>query len=574
MRRRGRSEGARWLVGRGVARLAFVSMAALLVLPFGGTAIGAAAANAASATTCSGTKASPATLAGGTYSSVTVTGVCGVNGGQVVVTGNVTVDGSNAALVASFARNAHGAGTSGITVRGNILVDNGATLFLGCFASSSPCNDDPNKNTNPTLNSPDVVNGDVIATNALALIVHDSTIVGDLRDSGGGGGAFSGSGKNCTPTGIFTKFGSPAFTDFEDSMVGGNVSVVGLQSCWLGALRDMVGGSVSFLNNTMADPDASEVLTSTIQGNLICAGNSPANQFGDSHGSPDTVSGFATGQCSFGVLQRNPSIPTGTLEHLSVPSKTLPGYDLGATDGGVFSFGTRFFGSGASNTSAPISAGIATAPGGDGYWLTSVTGSVTNFGPNARVFGPGPSLPPTNPVVGIAAAPGGDGYWQAADEGSVSNSGPGAAFFGSAHGVHLNRPIVGIAAAPTGDGYDLVATDGGVFTYGPGAHFHGSTGSIRLNQPIVGMVIDPATGGYWLVAADGGVFSFDAPFYGSLGAIHLNKPIVGIVAAPTGNGYDLVASDGGVFAFGPGAHFQGSLGNIHLNAPIDGGALG
>ena len=573
MRPFGRFGGARWLVGRRGARLAFVSMAALLVLPFGGTAIGAAAANAASATTCSGTQSSPATLAGGTYSSVTVTGVCGVNGGQVVVTGNVNIEGSNGALVATFARNAHGSGTSGITVHGNILVDNGATLFLGCFASSSPCNDDPNP-SNPTLNSADVVNGDVIATNALAVIVHGSVIVGDIRQSGGGGGAFTGPGKNCTPTGIFNKFGSPAFSDVEDNIIGGNVSVVGVQSCFFGAFRDTVGGSVSYLNNTMADPDASEVLTNTIHGNLICAGNLPANQFGDSHGSPNTVSGFATGQCSFAVLQPNPAVPTGTLEHLSVPSKALPGYDLGATDGGVFSFGTRFFGSAAGTASTTPYVGIAAAPGGDGYWLANANGLVRNFGPNGRSFGSATSAVLTKPVVGIAPAPGGDGYWEAAGDGGVFNFGPSAPFFGSARNIHLNQPIVGIAAAPTGDGYDLVATDGGVFTYGPGAHFHGSTGSIHLNQPIVGMVIDPSTGGYWLVAADGGVFSFNAPFYGSLGAIHLNKPIVGIVAAPTGNGYDLIASDGGVFAFGPGAHFQGSLGNIHLNAPVDGGALG
>ena len=386
MRRRGRSEGARWLVGRGVARLAFVSMAALLVLPFGGTAISATAANAASATTCSGTQASPATLAGGTYSSVTVTGVCGVNGGQVVVTGNVNIEGSNGALVATFARNAHGSGTSGITVHGSVLVGSGATVFLGCFASSSPCNDDPNP-SNPTLNSADVVDGDVIATNALGVLVHGSVIVGDIRESGGGGGAFTGPGKNCTPTGIFNKFGSPVFSDFEDSMIGGNVSVVGVQSCFFGAFRDKVGGSVSYLNNTMADPDASEVLTNNIQGNLICAGNLPANQFGDSHGSPNTVGGFATGQCGFGVLQPNPAQPAGPLQHLSVPSNTLPGYDLGAADGGVFSFGTRFFGSAAGTASTTPYVGIATAPGGDGYWLANANGPVSNFGPNGRSFG-------------------------------------------------------------------------------------------------------------------------------------------------------------------------------------------
>jgi hypothetical protein len=569
----------RRLRGRRVARLTVVSVAALLVVPFGALG-GITIAAAAPATTCSGTQASPATLAGGTYSSVTVTGVCGVNGGQVVVTGDVTVEGSNGALVAAFARNSHGAGTSGLTVHGNILVGTGATAILGCFASSSPCNDDPNPNA-PTLNSADVVDGDVIATNALGVLIHGSAIVGDIREFGGGGGAFTGPGKNCTPTGIFNKFGSPVFSDFEDNVIGGNVWVVGLQSCFFGAFRDKVGGSVSYLNNVMADPDAAEVLTNDIHGNLICAGNLPANQFGDSHGSTNNVGGFATGQCGFGVLQPNPAPsagppanPAGPLQHLSQPSSTLQGYDLGAADGGVFSLGTRFFGSAAGTAATMPYVGIATAPGGDGYWLANAGGAVSNFGPNGRSFGSAASLALNKPVVGIAAAPGGDGFWEAAGDGGVFGFGPSAPFFGSAGSIHLNQPIVGVAAAPTGDGYDLVASDGGVFTYGPGAHFYGSTGSIHLNQPIVGMVSDPATGGYWLVASDGGVFSFNAPFFGSLGAIHLNQPIVGIAAAPAGNGYYLFASDGGVFAFGPGAHFQGSLGSIHLNAPIDGGALG
>jgi hypothetical protein len=570
MRLRDRSEGVRRMGGRRVARLAVVSVSALLVVPFGALG-GTTFAAAAAATTCSGTQASPGSLAGGTYSSVTVTGPCAVNGGQVVVTGNVTVEGPNGALVSTFAHNIHGAGTSGLTVHGNVLVGTGATAFLGCFASSQPCNDD-NQNA-PTLNSPDVVDGDVIATNPLGVVVHDTTVVGDVRQSGGGGGAFSGPGKNCTPTGIFNKFGSPVFSDYEDSMIGGNLWVTGLQTCWLGTLRVQVGGSATFLNNTMADPDAGEILTNNIHGNLICAGNSPTNQFGDSHGSPDTVGGFATGQCGFGVLQPNPA-PAGPLQHLSQPSSTLQGYDLGAADGGVFSLGTPFFGSAAGTASTMPYVGIATAPGGDGYWLANAGGAVSNFGPNGRSFGSAASLALNKPVVGIAAAPGGDGFWEAAGDGGVFGFGPSASFFGSAGSIHLNQPIVGVAAAPTGDGYDLVASDGGVFTYGPGAHFFGSTGSLHLNRPIVGMVSDPATGGYWLVASDGGVFSFNAPFFGSLGAIHLNQPIVGIAAAPAGNGYYLVASDGGVFAFGPGAHFQGSLGSIHLNAPIAGGALG
>lgn len=65
-------------------------------------------------------------------------------------------------------------------------------------------------------------------------------------------------------------------------------------------------------NNTMADPDANEVLTNQIAGNMICTGNSPADQFGDSHGSSNVVGGFAVGQCGFGVLAPNPApVPAG-----------------------------------------------------------------------------------------------------------------------------------------------------------------------------------------------------------------------------------------------------------------------
>jgi hypothetical protein len=521
--------------------------------------------------TCGSASFPPASLAGGTYSSVTVTGLCAVNAGQVVVTGNVTVQ-PGTALVASFAKNVGGPGTSGITVDGNIDVGSGSVLFLGCEAAHSPCNDDPSK-TNPTLNSADTVKGSVIATDPLGVIVHLSTIGGDATQSGGGGGV------SCTPSGIFAKFGSPPFSDYEDNTIAGNMRVTGLKSCWLGGLRNKVGGSVTYSDNTLADPDANEILTSQIAGNLICSNDSPVMEYGDSHGSPNVVGGFATGQCAFAVKQPNPAAkpgpggnPAGPLTPIAVPSPTPQGYWLGATDGGVFSFGVPFFGSQAGVVSQPVS-GIAAVPGGGSYNLAGSEGAVYNHGP----FGAdctGLTTTPNQPVVGIAAAPGGNGCWLAAADGGVFSFGLNAPFFGSAGGITLNQPVVGIAATPGNDGYDLVAADGGVFTYGPGATFFGSMGGQHLNQPIVGIAMDPSTGGYWLVAADGGVFSFNAPFLGSMGGTTLNKPIVGIAAAPTGDGYYLVASDGGIFALGPGAKYQGSTGGIQLNAPVAGISLG
>jgi hypothetical protein len=579
-----------WIRRGRVAPLTLVTVSAILVLSFGalgGVAASAAPRAAASTFTCSGadTKAGAGTLIGGTYASVTVNGGCLVNDGNVTVTGNLTIETSKGALIAAFAKNDHtGSGASRLTVDGTIVVDRGATLLLGCYAKSFGCVDDSKKN--PTLNGPAFVHGSVIATDALGVITHDATIDGDAIVRGGGGGAFSGPGANCTPTGIFKGFGSPVYSDFEDSTIGGNVWVVGLQSCWYGTLRDKVGGSVSNVKNIMADPDSMEVLANKIRGNLICDGNfhghKPGDQFGDDQSSgPNVVGGYAVGECGFSVLEPHPAPndpagshnPAGPLQHLSVRSKSAQGYDIGSTDGGVFTFGAPFYGS-VANPGTPY-AGIATAPGGHGYWVANANAAVKAFGPNAQTPGSSnASFTTATPVVGIAAVPGGDGYWEAAADGGVFSSGRSAAFYGSAGGLKLVKPVVGLAAVPTGNGYDLVAADGGVFTYGPGAHFYGSTGNLKLNQPIVGMAIDPTTGGYWLVAADGGVFSFNAPYLGSLGNTHLNKPIVSIAAAPNGKGYYLVSSDGGVFAFGTGSHYQGSLAPTHSGAPVDGIALG
>ncbi len=553
-----------------------IVVAAVVVLPLG-VIEGSAAASAAApaATTCTGTSGSPGSLAGGTYSTVTVTGVCAVNAGQVIVTNDVSLL-AGSALIAAFATD-NGTGTSGLTVDGNITVASGASLLLGCEAAHFACIDDPNQ-TNPTLNSPDTVKGSIVATAPLGVVVHDSAIGADAVELGGGGGV------SCAPSGIFATFQSPVYSDYEDNTFGGNLRVSGLNSCWFGAIRNTVGGSATFANNTLGDPDASENLANHVGGNLLCPNNVPAIQYGDSHSSPNIVGGYATGQCAFSVTQPNPAAnepPTGTPPYspagpatpIAVPGPGRHGYWLVAKDGGVFAFGNKFLGSqGGQALTQPI-VGMAAVPGGSSYGLADASGVVYGHGPDGSDCA-GVTKTLNEPIVGIAPVPGGNGCWIAASDGGVFSSGSNARFLGSAGSIHLNQPIVGIATAPDGDGYYLVASDGGVFTFGPGAHFQGSMGGKHLNQPIVGMAVDPTTGGYWLVAKDGGIFSFHAPYLGSLGSVHLNQPIVGMAAAPTGDGYYLVASDGGVFTFGPGAHFQGSTGSLRLNQPIVGMALG
>jgi hypothetical protein len=262
------------------------------------------AASAAGGTfVCSGTSLPTAGVLSGTYNNVLVQGVCAVPAGPAVVNGTVTIA-PGGVLVAAF----H---SGQLTVQQDVVVQPGGTAILGCFATSSPCLDDPK--TPPTLNGPVTIQRDVLATGALGVLVHDGTIGRDVRASGGGGGV------SCDPPfpGVFGAIGSPAFSDFEDSSVGRDLSVTGLASCWVGILRVNVGRDIAYSGNTLADPDASEVHNNVVGRDISCSANSPAVQYGDAHdGTPNLVGRNASGECGFGVLQ--PNGPDGTLTPISV----------------------------------------------------------------------------------------------------------------------------------------------------------------------------------------------------------------------------------------------------------------
>jgi len=265
------------------------------------------------------------------------------------------------------------------------------------------------------------------------------------------------------------------------------------------------------------------------------------------------------------------SVRVITAASLSPFDGSLPRYTEVASDGGIFTFGSQYFGSmGGSHINQPMVGGAETCSG-PGYWTVASDGGVFTFG-GAPFFGsPAGGRPINKPVVAMAGTPDGLGYWLAASDGGVFAFGDGF-FHGSAGGMHLNKPIVAMAATPDGKGYWLVGTDGGIFNYGDAGYF-GSHGGSPLNAPIVAMAATPDGLGYWLFASDGGVFTYgDAAghYYGSHGGSHLNAPIVAAKAAPGGNGYWLIASDGGVFSYGPSATYLGSMGNSHLNKPIVG----
>jgi hypothetical protein len=275
----------------------------LSMLAFGPATI-ASASPAWTTHVCRGTPRSPGRLAG-VYWDVVVRGVCVVNHGPAFVQHDLIVA-HNGALIAAFGR-----WHSRLSVGHDIFVNSGGTAILGCEAAHFACLDDPHPKR-PSLRSHDTVGGDLLARGALGIVVHNSWFGHNIVDVGGGGGV------SCKPMGVFTVFKSPAYTDYEDNWVGGSIWVQRIHSCWLGALRNWIGWSATVSSNKMADPDAMEVLTNVVRKDLTCWRNTPAVQYGDSHGMPNRVGLHAFFQCGFHVLKPNPAGQHRHFEHISV----------------------------------------------------------------------------------------------------------------------------------------------------------------------------------------------------------------------------------------------------------------
>ena len=265
-------------------------------------------------TTCTGTLASPGTLAGTYWSNVTVNGVCFVDAGPASVRGSLTIS-PGSAVVAAFGLNDQTqSGNSSLSVGGDVVVQNGATLIMGCEPIFFTCLDDASAATGPgTLTSNGTVGGNVFGSHALAVVVHASSIGDNVILNGGGGG------QTCaTPTDSpsntpslelwATLANSAPYSDFEDATVGGNEIVANLATCWLGANRLQIHENLVMFNNQLADPDGIEILSNTISDNIGCWANSyvwdssEAN-FAPNAGlfpripQPNTVGGHRFGQC-------------------------------------------------------------------------------------------------------------------------------------------------------------------------------------------------------------------------------------------------------------------------------------
>lgn len=282
----------------------------------------------------------------GTYSWVVITGQCYMPVGTITIRNDLSV--APGALLDAVTPGDPVAGPvvpATVVVRGNVSVGPGAVLLFGCSPGIA-C-------SNPPGISNDRIGGNLSGYGALGVVVHSASIGGSVALFGGGGGT------NCNttpPTPPSTDAApapwsddaslanTPVYSDFEDTTVGGNLTINGLQSCWLGTLREQVGGSVTLANNALADPDALEVASNLISGNMTCYGNTAGGvstvQYGDSGGAPNTVGGWASGQCGFNVQVLNPPpealaqdtppqtcTPTTCIsEHISVSMHTLGTY--------------------------------------------------------------------------------------------------------------------------------------------------------------------------------------------------------------------------------------------------------
>jgi hypothetical protein len=317
-------------------------------------------------------------IAPGVYNSLVVTGVCSAPAGNVIIRGDLTI--APGALLDAVTPGdptttpllpAH------VVIGGSVWVGADGVFVLGCSPNIS-C---------PNAISDDSIGGSVTAVNALAVVIHSTSIGGSVSIDGGGGGAAGGAASGgCFTSAIPAPWsedanlsnpttGSPQFTDFEDNSIGGNLSIVGMQTCWMGSFRNQVGGSATFVNDGSSDPDGMEIDNNLVNGDMACWNDVPAVQFGDSGAAPNIVGNAASGQCGFNVEAPNPAPEadegTGILEHLAVPQWSLPTY-----------YGIRTITSEESAPPATTSAGqtLTLELGTEVYSGWGLNGSVTSKG--------------------------------------------------------------------------------------------------------------------------------------------------------------------------------------------------
>ncbi|MGA2211225.1 MAG: Ig-like domain-containing protein [Acidimicrobiales bacterium] len=346
---------------------------------------------------------------------------------------------------------------------------------------------------------------------------------------------------------------------------------------WTGVEMEGASAFDTSLVGGLAGFTPSGTITYNFFKNSTCTGTASSTQ------SVGLVSGLASASHSTGALpagsyafraayggDSNYVASAGACEAFAVRNL---GYRLVGADGGVFDFGTRFYGSGPS-TGLHLDNVVGMATTSAGYWLVESNGGVVPFG-NARSHGSLLSQGKTvTDIVGMAATADGGGYWLVGADGTVYPFGDAVSRGSlSSRGVHVKN-IVAISSPDSG-GYWLIGSDGSVWRFGD-AQGHGYCPAANSGcQGVTNIVAFANVGqsGYFLVSRNGRVFGFGtAHFHGSCvqpgSACVGTNSVVGI-ASPDAGGYWVVQSDGKVVGFGD-ATFLGDETATKLSRPIVG----
>jgi len=398
----------------------------------------------------------------GTYSSMIISGVCYMPAGTITVLGNLDV--SPGALLDAVTPGDPGAVhvvPATVDVGGNINVGTGGVLLLGCSPNIS-CTDPPGI-------SYDQVDGNLTADGALGVVVHSATIDGNVSLDGGGDGIAGGAACAADPapwSGDANLDGTPVYTDFEDTSIGGNLNISDLESCWLGSLRDQVAGNATFSGNTMGDPDAMEIDNNLIGKDMTCGTNEPAVQYGDSGAAPNMVGQAATGECAFSVILPNPAPEAG--EGPGVPTHITVSTGSMATYTGTHTVtklvGSRSFGVTVSGNTLDAELNDVTLSG------TGLTGTI-----NVK---PGSTLGSTGESVLMTVFPGGTESFTAYDACNCSFEGQSGGVSIRAYGtVSASGKITGTFLVS--GGLSGLATLAGYGTFTSAGQ---ATGTLKLSE--------------------------------------------------------------------------------------------
>ncbi|MEO7753884.1 MAG: hypothetical protein ABIS35_10760 [Terracoccus sp.] len=210
----------------------------------------------------------------GSYSRITVTGLCQVAAGATIrVRGNVSVA-EGAMLDAQSA-------PSTIVVGGNVTGARGSMVGLGCQPHSATGNSAHECALDPTGQSSITVHGNVTVTKAVLVALNGITVRGNVTLTGGGGANY---------------------WSVKNNTIGRNLTVTGQTVDWIGVMFNKIGRNATLTHITVNDehPGAPGVyiVSNTVGRNLSCRDLVPGVSGGFVPGAVNVVGRHATGQCA------------------------------------------------------------------------------------------------------------------------------------------------------------------------------------------------------------------------------------------------------------------------------------